>query len=690
MTKKIYKTVIAMLFAGVFLFLVQPLHAFTSLPATDAYDALSLDPTAVMFDTRTVDEHNHQRQPWLTSEPTLDTTPPAGTAIWAVGGIEKLPITVPYWSVGLNRVAPGPPENEVEIRNIIEGLLSAGVIDFDTPIYLICRTAYRSYYMAEWMDTQTFTNAATDVTGSFTNLINIDSDGIPDNGSGGMKEWNAEGLPVYNGTIVPPQVFSGYPEDGYLETQTGNVIFAVGVLEPTTGGFVPPAVTDVSLYIDSDAPVAMAPVDEATLRLLFGIPADVYIPGTVYTATQSLSNGSYVWNASATNSAGTGWNLHVLDATVEGPDGPGVRNLTVDVTVTCTDNSECDPDSFCDKPVGSCEDSGVCEVKPDLCIALYAPVCGCDGVTYGNDCEAAAQGVPVAYEGECETACVPTPEVCDGIDNDCDGLVDEDIAPVTTTCGIGECASTGEITCVDGALVDSCTPGLPNLEGPPDDPTCSDNLDNDCDGVTDYFDSDCLASCTDGDGDGFAVEGGDCGAVDCNDNDATVYPGADDSQCDGIDSDCDGTADNGFVGTDTTCGVGECAATGVTTCTDGIIGDSCTPGTPSDEICDDGLDNDCDGLTDGSDPDCVVVACTDNDGDGYFVEGGDCGAVDCDDSDSSVNPGATEGPSGDPTCSDAKDNDCDGRIDNYDWDCYDGGHRMRRGRRGGGHGGRRG
>lgn len=54
--------------------------------------------------------------------------------------------------------------------------------------------------------------------------------------------------------------------------------------------------------------------------------------------------------------------------------------------------------------------------------------------------------------------------------------------------------------------------------------------------------------------------------------------------------------------------------------------------------------------------------CTDNDGDGYAVEGGACGQVDCDDNDASVNPGAIE------LCYDGIDNDCDGFIDAFD-DC---------------------
>jgi len=57
--------------------------------------------------------------------------------------------------------------------------------------------------------------------------------------------------------------------------------------------------------------------------------------------------------------------------------------------------------------------------------------------------------------------------------------------------------------------------------------------------------------------------------------------------------------------------------------------------------------------------------CTDDDGDGYAIEGGICGPVDCDDSDSLVNPGAVE------ICDDGIDNDCDGLPDAADPDCYE-------------------
>jgi len=62
-----------------------------------------------------------------------------------------------------------------------------------------------------------------------------------------------------------------------------------------------------------------------------------------------------------------------------------------------------------------------------------------------------------------------------------------------------------------------------------------------------------------------------------------------------------------------------------------------------------------------------IGGCEDADGDGYDDEAG--GGDDCDDTDPDVNPGAAEGPQGDPTCSDLVDNDCDDDIDEADSGC---------------------
>ena len=101
------------------------------------------------------------------------------------------------------------------------------------------------------------------------------------------------------------------------------------------------------------------------------------------------------------------------------------------------------------------------------------------------------------------------------------------------------------------------------------------------------------SDCMDGEPDGWSIH---CG--DCNDGDASINPGADEI-CDGVDNDCDLLIDEDYASY--SCGVGACEAASV--CESGA--ESCTPGTPSDELCSDGADNNCDGQID--EEGCLVV-----------------------------------------------------------------------------------
>jgi len=472
-------------------------------------------------------------------------------------------------------------------------------------------------------------------------------------------------------------------------------------------------------YVDADGdgyrPDGTTTVDSPDLTCVAAGEADATVP----TGDCNDADATIVPGATELTGDGVDQNCDGAELCYADNDGDGYHTgmAVSSADADCLDRGEAlgsDPDGDCDDAAAAvhpgatevpadgidetCDGVELCYVdvdadgyRPDGTTTVSSADLACDGAgettgaTPTGDCD---DTDPVYHPGATEI-------VGDGLDQDCDGVEscyqDVDADGYRTDAALPsadlDCADVGEVPestpagdCddVDAAI----HPGATEI--------VADRVDQDCDGTELCF--------QDADDDGYrpdetstvvspdlacdgSGEAGDAArTTDCNDADGAIHPAAEELPGDEVDQDCDGAelcytdVDGDGVHSDTPIDSVDADCTDDGEATDDLPGGDCDdtnalvlPGAI--EVCN-GLDDNCDGATDGPDAEGNVTWAADADGDGYTNPadtangcaptdgyGTPSAVADCDDTDGDVSPAATE------IAGDGVDNDCDGSVD---------------------------
>ena len=265
---------------------------------------------------------------------------------------------------------------------------------------------------------------------------------------------------------------------------------------------------------------------------------------------------------------------------------------------TCKVTSDCPPGAACEQvDVGNGQTKALCRPKAGGCDCTVAAV----SVGAATECSVSNSAGTCWGERSCGDqglspcdAAAPTQESCNGLDDDCDGETDEEFALLGQACD-GDDSD----LCPDGLWI--CQGGSPTCDD--DDAAAAEvcnDLDDDCDGLTDEgfplkgepCDGDDADECQDG---AWACDADSEGGLACLDD-----PGAAAEVCNDVDDDCDGLTDEDFEAKGSPCDGDDLdtCEDGALVCAPDANGLVCDdePGAAS-ETCN-GIDDDCDGATD--------------------------------------------------------------------------------------------